>query len=76
MYVFYLDLVTTMLHLVVYLFFFIIVFNHYGLPLHLMRDLYWTFRNFRNRVSDFLRYRRVTVNMDARFPEATAEVRR
>lgn len=74
MYVFYLDLVTTMLHLVVYLFFFIIVFNHYGLPLHLMRDLYWTFRNFRNRVSDFLRYRRVTVNMDSRFPEATAEV--
>ena len=74
-YVFYLDLVTTMLHLVVYLFFFIIVFNHYGLPLHLMRDLYWTFRNFRNRVSDFLRYRRVTVNMDSRFPEATAEVR-
>lgn len=74
-YVFYLDLVTTMLHLVVYLFFFIIVFNHYGLPLHLMRDLYWTFRNFRNRVSDFLRYRRVTVNMDSRFPEASAEVR-
>jgi hypothetical protein len=22
-----------------------------------VRDLYWTFRNFRNRVADFLRYR-------------------
>ena len=32
-----------------------------------VRDLYWTFRNFRNRVSDFLRYRRVTANMDQRF---------
>ena len=31
-----------------------------------MRDLYWTFRNFRNRVADFLRYRRVTANMDER----------
>lgn len=38
-----------------------------------MRDLYWTFRNFRNRVSDFLRYRRVTANMDERFQEATPE---
>ena len=38
-----------------------------------MRDLYWTFRNFRNRVTDFLRYRRVTANMDERFPEASAE---
>jgi E3 ubiquitin-protein ligase synoviolin len=31
-----------------------------------VRDLYWTFRNFRNRVADFLRYRRVTANMDER----------
>ena len=38
-----------------------------------MRDLYWTFRNFRNRVADFLRYRRVTANMDERFGDATAE---
>ena len=38
-----------------------------------MRDLYWTFRNFRNRVTDFLRYRRVTANMDERFAEATPE---
>lgn len=38
-----------------------------------VRDLYWTFRNFRNRVADFLRYRRVTANMDQRFPDATPE---
>ena len=37
-----------------------------------VRDLYWTFRNLRNRVADFLRYRRVTANMDERFPDATA----
>ena len=40
-----------------------------------LRDLYWTFRNFRNRVVDFLRYRRVTANMDERFSNATEEVR-
>lgn len=71
--VFYLELLTDMLHLCVYLVFFIIVFSNYGLPLHLVRDLYWTFRNFRNRVADFLRYRRVTANMDERFAEASAE---
>ena len=38
-----------------------------------LRDLYWTFRNFRARVADFLRYRRVTANMDERFPDATPD---
>lgn len=38
-----------------------------------VRDLYWTFRNFRNRVADFVRYRRVTANMDERFADATPE---
>ena len=103
-YVFYLQLLTDMLHLCVYLVFFVIVLTNYGLPQHLVshdtslitllsllclfgenngcndwlstnallckgclkcavtllmqvRDLYWTFRNFRNRVADFLRYR-------------------
>ena len=32
-----------------------------------VRDLYWTVRNFRQRVLDFLRYRRVTANLDERF---------
>lgn len=36
-YVFYLELLTDMLHLFVYVMFFIIVFTHYGLPLHLVR---------------------------------------
>lgn len=35
-YVFYLELVTDMLHLFVYLIFFVIVFANYGLPLHLV----------------------------------------
>jgi hypothetical protein len=38
-----------------------------------VRDVYWTARNFRNRVADFLRYRRVTANMDQRFADATPE---
>jgi len=36
-YVFYLELVTDLLHLCVYVVFFFIVFTNYGLPLHLAR---------------------------------------
>ena len=36
-YVFYLELVTDLLHLCVYVVFFFIVFTNYGLPLHLVR---------------------------------------
>ena len=106
-YVFYLELVTDLLHLFVYCIFFFIVFTNYGLPLHLVgtagaplalnlccplthhlagkltsmcvcvcwiqiRDLYSTFRNFRNRITDFLRFRQVTARLD-RFPDASAE---
>ncbi len=58
-YVFYLELITDMLHLFVYCVFFLLVFTNYGLPLHLVRELYSTFRNFRNRIVDFLRFRQV-----------------
>jgi E3 ubiquitin-protein ligase synoviolin len=37
---------------------------------HQIRDLYMTFRNFRNRITDFLRFRQVTARMD-RFPDAS-----
>ena len=71
--VFYLELVTDLLQLFVYFVFFLIIFAYYGMPVHLMRDLYVTFRNFRKRVEEFIRYRRVTANLNDRFPDSTAE---
>ena len=71
--IFYLGLITDMVQLLVYFVFFIVILTHYGMPLHLIRDLYVTFRNFRARVSDFIRYRRITSNMHRRFPDATRE---
>lgn len=49
------------------------VCRYYGLPLHLVRELYETFRNFKARVADFIRYRKITSNMNDRFPDATTE---
>ncbi len=43
----------------------VLICAYYGLPLHIMRDLYLTARSFRNRVADFVRYRRIMKNMQA-----------
>ncbi|CAN8238116.1 unnamed protein product [Cochlearia groenlandica] len=72
-YTFYLELVRDLLHLSMYLCFFVMIFMNYGLPLHLIRELYETFRNFKIRVTDYLRYRKITSNMNDRFPDATPE---
>ncbi|XP_051149377.1 ERAD-associated E3 ubiquitin-protein ligase HRD1B-like isoform X2 [Andrographis paniculata] len=72
-YTFYLELVRDLLHLTMYMCFFLVIFVNYGVPLHLIRELYETFRNFKIRVADYIRYRKITSNMNDRFPDATAE---
>lgn len=70
---FYLELVRDLLHLSMYLCFFCVIFVNYGIPLHLIRELYETFRNFKVRIADYIRYRKITSNMNDRFPDATPE---
>nr|DAD19260.1 TPA_asm: hypothetical protein HUJ06_020723 [Nelumbo nucifera] len=72
-YTFYLELIRDLLHLSMYLCFFFLIFVNYGVPLHLIRELYETFRNFKVRVADYIRYRKITSNMNDRFPDATPE---
>ena len=43
-YVFYLELITDVLHLFVYVVFFVVVFSNYGLPLHLVGQMSCTGR--------------------------------
>ena len=71
--IFYLDLTTDFLKLVIYLSFFFILLIFYGLPIHIMRDVFLTCRSFFKRIADFLRYRTATKDMDERYPDATAE---
>lgn len=70
---FYLELVRDLLHLTLYICFFLVICASYSVPLHLIRELYETFRSFKNRIADYIRYRNVTSNMDERFPDATSE---
>ena len=71
--VFYLDLATDFFKLVVYLSFFIILLVFYGLPIHIMRDVFLTARSFFKRISDFVKYRTATRDMNARYPDASVE---
>ncbi|KAL2009987.1 hypothetical protein VTN00DRAFT_5794 [Thermoascus crustaceus] len=71
--VFYLDLVTDFLKLLVYLTFFAILFTFYGLPIHILRDVVVTIRSFCRRIVDFVRYRNATRDMNERYPDATPE---
>ncbi|XP_054813267.1 ERAD-associated E3 ubiquitin-protein ligase HRD1B-like [Prosopis cineraria] len=70
---FYLELIRDLLHLSMYMCFFLVIFINYGVPLHLIWELYETFRNFKVHVADYIRYRKITSNMNDRFSDATPE---
>ncbi|KIW91965.1 uncharacterized protein Z519_06947 [Cladophialophora bantiana CBS 173.52] len=72
-YMFYLNLATDFFKLVIYLAFFFILLVFYGLPIHILRDVFLTMRSFLKRISDFIKYRTATRDMNARYPDATAE---
>ncbi|KAH7394072.1 hypothetical protein DE146DRAFT_765687 [Phaeosphaeria sp. MPI-PUGE-AT-0046c] len=62
--VFYLDLATDFIKSVVYLGFFMILMTFYGIPIHIMRDLFMTIRSFIKRLHDFVQYRNATRDMN------------
>jgi E3 ubiquitin-protein ligase synoviolin len=45
----------------------------YGLPIHIMRDLFLTARSFTKRLTAFLKYRRATRDMNKLYEDATVE---
>jgi E3 ubiquitin-protein ligase synoviolin len=52
--------------------FFCMLLTFYGLPIHIMRDLFMTARSFFKRLGALLRYRRAIQDMN-RYPDATEE---
>jgi E3 ubiquitin-protein ligase synoviolin len=68
-YVLYLEFFTDMFRLAVYVVFFSIILTYYGIPLHIIRQLYYTFTSFKRRVAEVIRYRKATHNMNTRYKE-------
>ncbi|KHO00924.1 RING finger protein [Metarhizium album ARSEF 1941] len=70
--VLWLDLITDMIKLGIYIAFFFMLLRFYGLPIHIMRDLFITSRDFIKRLNALLRYRRAVQEMN-RYADATPE---
>ncbi|GAB0133167.1 hypothetical protein EsDP_00001582 [Epichloe bromicola] len=68
----WLDLVTDMIKLGIYIAFFFMLLRFYGLPIHIMRDLFMTSRDFIKRLNALLRYRRAIQEMN-KYPDATVD---
>ncbi|KAG6954188.1 hypothetical protein JG688_00012481 [Phytophthora aleatoria] len=72
-YLFYLELVSEVTKLVVYLIFFMLIFTYYGMPLHIVRDLWISIKNLQRRIASYFRYRKITAHLNERFPNPTEE---
>ncbi|KAI1317018.1 hypothetical protein F5Y16DRAFT_414672 [Xylariaceae sp. FL0255] len=67
-----LDLLTDLIKLGIYSGFFAILMMFYGLPIHIMRDLFMTARSFVKRLGALMRYRKALQDMN-KYPDATPE---
>lgn len=63
---------TDFVKLGIYSAFFAILMMFYGLPIHIMRDLFMTAKSFISRLGALLRYRKALQDMN-RYPDATQE---
>lgn len=73
LYSFYIELLSDLSQLILYIIFFVYVYVKYSFPYHIIREMYMTFIKFRRRFFDFLRYRRVVATMNELFADATEE---
>jgi len=75
---FYLDFTADLLRLFLLLTFFMIICTYYGLPIHLIREIWVTFYGLRDRIFKFIQYRRLLRMLDhfpMAAPEELAEIR-
>jgi hypothetical protein len=71
--IFYLDFFVDLFKLLIYTGFFAVVMAYYGLPIHIIRDLYVTIISFTKRVRDMIKYHQIMSNLQTRYPDVTQE---
>lgn len=67
------DLVCEVVKLATYIAFFCLVFVYYGVPIHILRDVYAAYLSFYRKLVGFIKYLRLTRNLNSRFPDATPD---
>lgn len=71
--IFYLDFFVDLFKLLIYTGFFGVVMFYYGLPIHIIRDLYVTVVSFSKRVRDMINYHQIMSDLQTRYPDVSAE---
>jgi E3 ubiquitin-protein ligase synoviolin len=59
--------------LIAFSIFFALIMHYYGLPIHIIREVYITIKQFVSKIQDLLKYREATKDMDSRYPAATVD---
>jgi E3 ubiquitin-protein ligase synoviolin len=67
------DMTCEIIKFLTYLCFFGLIFVYYGLPIHILRDVYMAFVTCQRKVVSFVKYMQLTRNLDSRFEDATPE---
>jgi E3 ubiquitin-protein ligase synoviolin len=65
------DLICEIVKFVTYIALFCMIFVYYGLPFHLIRDVWSAYHSFQRKLWSFIRFMQLTRNLDSRFPDAT-----
>lgn len=71
--IFYLDFFVDLFKLLIYTGFFAVVMAFYGLPIHIIRDLYVTVISFSKRVRDMIKYHQIMSSLQTQYPDVTPE---
>ena len=71
--IFYLDFFVDLFKLLIYTGFFAVVMAYYGLPIHIIRDLYVTVISFTKRVRDMIKYHQIMSSLQTRYPDVTPD---
>lgn len=67
------DLLSEVVKVITYIAFFALICMHYGLPFHLIRDVYAAYFSFQRKLTSFIKYWQLVKNLDSRFPYASPE---
>lgn len=67
------DMICEIVKFLTYLAFFGLIFVYYGIPIHILRDVYMAYTSCARKVVSFIKYLQLTRNLDSRFEDATAE---
>ncbi|OLL26393.1 ERAD-associated E3 ubiquitin-protein ligase HRD1 [Neolecta irregularis DAH-3] len=72
LYQIHLSLISSFFNLVLYIGFFLTLLQFYGLPIHILRDVYVASRQFLSQLLGYVRYRKATKDMETRYPDAVS----